>query len=94
MNVIQLHLWMMDKKHKWTEPEVVKKDPDGKLYEAPGKRIVIEPSGPSVIQMKMDVARELDKWIKRLEYYYVVAVAEKSDGTPVFRTIVPKTVVT
>lgn len=87
--VIQLHLWIMDKKKTWTEPEVVNRHGN----ESPGRRIVIEPSGPSVVQMKLNVARELGKWMGKIIYYYVVAVVEKDDGSIAYRTIVPKTVV-
>jgi hypothetical protein len=89
MKVVQLHLWIMDKKHRYREPEVLNKHNEP----VPGKRIVIEPSGPSILQMKMDVAREIRKWVGKIEYYYVVAVVEKADGTPGYRTIVPKTLV-
>lgn len=89
VKVIQIHLWIQNKNHTWTEPEVINRHGN----EQPGKRIVIEPSGPSIVQMKLDVARELQRWIKKIQYYYVVVVVEKDDGEIGYRTIVPKTVV-
>jgi hypothetical protein len=87
MKVIQLHVWLKDPKNKWYEPEVVNKNGDP----VPGKRIVIEPSGPSVVQMKLDVAKVILEWRNKIESYYVVAVVERDDGTPGYRTIVPMT---
>ncbi len=87
--VIQLHLWMQNKNHTWTEPEVVNRHGN----EQPGKRIVIEPSGHSVVQMKLDVARELQRWLNKIQYYYVVAVVQDDNNEIRYKTIVPKTVV-
>lgn len=55
--------------------------------------IQITPSSQNPVSMKLDVAKELAKIRSRVEYYYVVVEVEKGDGTPGYRTIVPKTVV-
>jgi hypothetical protein len=87
-HVIELHIWMQNKKETWHEPEVVNRFGN----EQRGKRIVldIEENTP-IAEMKIAVARELDKWITQLRYYYVVAVVQRDDGEIGFRTIVPKT---
>lgn len=87
--VIELHLWIQNKKETWKEPEVVNRF--GK--EQRGKRIVLEVAeGTGVAEMKVAVAKELDKYQKQLRYYYVVAVVQRDDGEVAFRTIVPKTI--
>ena len=95
MKIAQLHLWMKDKNNQWTEPEVLrfsKQYPEGKP--ARGKRIVLEPESQNIAEMKLQIAKELVKWRKQIESYYVVVVIERSDGTPGYRTIVPKIVLT
>src|SRR5438105_3935229 len=95
--VIQLHVWMRDAAHQWCEKEVlVKKKKKGKLrMEAhPGKRVVVEvPPNASSTEMKILVAEVLQKYMSQLEYYYVVAVTERDDGSEGFRTVVRKTAV-
>ena len=87
--VIQIHLWMMDKRQSWHESEVINRY--GKPQ--PGKRIVLDVMNPSIVEMKMAVAKELASWKDKILYYYVVVVVEKDDGTIGYRTIVKKTVV-
>jgi hypothetical protein len=88
--VIQLHLWIQNKKETWKEPEVINRF--GK--EQRGKRIVLDvDEGTAIATMKTAVAKELDKRIKQLRYYYVVAVVQRDDGEIGYKTIVPKTVV-
>lgn len=94
MKIIQLHVWIQNKRKTWTEPEVMrfsKRYPEGKP--ASGKRIVLEPETQSIPGLKIQIAKELAKWRPQLLYYYVVMVVEKSDGTPGYRTIVPKIVI-
>jgi hypothetical protein len=96
--IIQLHLWMKDKKDQWTEPEVLrKKYVNNVLQMAPaiGKRIVLEPESDSITGMKIQIAKEILKWRRtgKLKSYYVVAVAQKNDGEVAFRTIIPTTIV-
>jgi hypothetical protein len=87
--VIELHLWIQNKKETWREPEVVNRFG----VEQRGKRIVLEiAEGTGIPEMKVAVARELDKYVKKLRYYYVVAVVQRDDGEIGFRTIVPKTI--
>ena len=87
--VIELHLWIQNKKETWKEPEVVNRF--GK--EQRGKRIVLEVAeGTGIPEMKVAVAKELDKYVKQLRYYYVVAVVQRDDGEIGYRTIVPKTI--
>jgi hypothetical protein len=93
MKILQLHLWIQNKRETWTEPEVIrfsKKFPEGKPSK--GKRIVIEPESQSLPGLKIQLAKELEKWKAQIKYYYVVVVVEKSDGTPGYRTIIPKVV--
>jgi len=95
MKILQLHLWIQNKRETWTEPEVLrfsKQCPEGKPSR--GKRIVIEPESQSLAGIKLQIAKELVKYRNQLLYYYVVVVVEKSDGTPGFRTVVPKVVIT
>jgi len=87
--VIQLHLWMRDKRKRWTEPEVINKW--GKPQ--PGKRIVLDIQTESVMAMKLAVAKELQRWMDKIEYYYVVAVVEKNDGTIGYRVVVKTTTI-
>lgn len=88
--VIQLHLWMRDKRHKWTESEVI----NAKSQKPqPGKRIVLDIMTESITEMKLAVARELQKWLPKLDYYYVVAVVEREDGTIGYRVVVKTTTV-
>jgi len=87
--VIELHLWIQNKKETWKEPEVVNRF--GK--EQRGKRIVMDiGEGTGIPEMKVAVAKELEKYTKQLKYYYVVAVVQRDDGDIGFRTIVPKTI--
>ncbi len=81
-NVIKLYVYWYDKR-EWKSP----------VEHGERQRIEISPSGPSAIQMKMDVARVLSKIIRRVKQYYVVAEVEKSDGTSAYRTIVPMVIV-
>ena len=94
MKILQIHLWMQNKKETWTEPEVLrfsKLYPEGKPQR--GKRIVIEPDSQSLPAIKLQIAKELIKWRSQLLHYYVVVVVEKSDGSPGFRVIVKKQVI-
>jgi hypothetical protein len=85
--VIELHLWIQNKRETWHEPEVVNKFGNQQR----GKRIVLEvPEGMSIPEMKILVAETLDKYIGKLKYYYVVAMVRREDGEYGFRTIVPK----
>jgi len=89
--VIELHVWMQNRQMNWKESEVINPH-SGKPQ--PGKRVVLEVGeGTSIPEMKVEVARILDKNIKHLLYYYVVAVMQKDDGQIGYRTIVPKTVI-
>lgn len=94
--IIQLHIWLKDKKERWTEPEVLRQHTiDGKkaMLPAPGKRLVIEPESDSLTQMKIQIARTVIPFRSKIRSYYVVAVVEKSDGEVAFRTIIPMTVI-
>jgi hypothetical protein len=78
---------MQNKRETWTEPEVINRF--GNVQK--GKRIVLDiAEGTSIPEMKVAVARELDKYIKQLKYYYVVAVVQRDDGELGFKTIVRK----
>jgi hypothetical protein len=95
MKIIQIHVWIQNKRETWAEPEVLrfsKQHPEGKPVR--GKRIVLEPESQSITAIKMQIARELMKWKGQLLSYYVVIVVEKRDGAPGYRTIVPKIVLT
>jgi hypothetical protein len=86
--IIQLHIWMQNKRMKWKEPEVI--NPHSKKPQ-PGKRIVLDVSeGTGIPEMKVAVAQELEKYKKNILYYYVVAVVERDDGEIGYRTIVGK----
>ena len=86
--VIELHIWMQNKKETWKEPEVINRFGN----EQRGKRIVLDVAeNTTTDEMKVAVATELEKWITQLRYYYVVAVVQRDDGEVGFRTIVPKT---
>lgn len=86
--VIELHIWMQNKKETWREPEVINQFGN----EQRGKRVVLDVAeNTSIAEMKVAVATELDKWIEQLRYYYVVAVVQRDDGTVGYRTIVPQT---
>jgi NAD(P)H-flavin reductase len=87
--IIELHLWVQNKKETWRESEVVNRFG----VEQRGKRIVLEiAEGTGIPEMKIAVAKELDKYANKLRYYYVVAVVQRDDGEVGFRTIVPKTI--
>jgi hypothetical protein len=87
--VIELHIWMQNKKETWNEPEVITSLGNAQR----GKRVVLEiGEGTSINEMKVAVAKELDKYHGKLKYYYVVAVVQRDDGEVGFRTIVPKTI--
>jgi hypothetical protein len=77
-NVTKLYVYYYDKR-EWKSPV----DHGERL------KIEITPSGPNAIQMKLDVARVLKKFIRKIKKYYVVAEVEKSDGTYGYRTVVP-----
>jgi hypothetical protein len=85
--IIELHIWMMNRRQSWKEPEVVNSQGRGQK----GKRIVLD-IGPdtTIPEMKIAVAEQLIKFKKDLLYYYVVAVVQRDDGEVGFRTIVPK----
>ena len=89
LHIEELHIWAIDKKGQWYTPGIR----NGKPWDFRGKQIVIVPRSQSIAQMKIDVALELSRIKPKLESYYVVAVAQKSDGTPIYRTIVPMTVI-
>lgn len=87
--VIELHLWIQNKKETWRDPEVVNRFG----HEQRGRRIVIDiAEGTAISEMKIAVAEELEKYAGKLRYYYVVAVVQRDDGEVGFRTIVPKTI--
>jgi hypothetical protein len=98
-HVIQLHVWMQNRRESWVDPEVqtIKTDPtDGrkKLMPHVGKRVVLDVEGLSVTAMKTLVAQTVDSYIqKKLLYYYVVAVILRDDGEYGYKTIVRKTTV-
>lgn len=48
--------------------------------------------GTPITEMKLAVTSVLKTIQNKTEYYYVVAVVTKSDGSKGYRTIVPKTV--
>lgn len=85
--IIQLHLWMRDKKERWVEPEVVNNLSGNPT---PGKRIVIDIDTDNLMEMKLAVAKELRPWIDKLKYYYVVAVRQAEDGSVTYRMVVRK----
>jgi hypothetical protein len=89
--VIQLHIWMNNKKQTWYDSEVVNVQ-SGKPQ--PGKRIVLDIGEDATIpEMKIAVAEVLTKYKRQLfagGYYYVVAVVQRPDGEVGYRTIVPK----
>jgi hypothetical protein len=94
MKVLELHVWIQNKKETWTEPEVLrfsKAYPEGRPSR--GKRLVMIPESQVLNSMKLQIAKELAKWRSQLAYYYVVVAVEKSDGTTGYRTIVPKQMV-
>jgi hypothetical protein len=87
--VIQLHIWIQNKRETWKEKEVVNRFGN----EQRGRRIVLDiEEKESVSEMKIRVAEELDKYAGKLRYYYVVAVVQRDDGEIGYRTIVPKTI--
>lgn len=90
--IIQIHIWLKDKRDRWREPEVLSGRSQKPMK---GKRIVIEPESDSLTVMKIQVAREVMKWRNtgELRSYYVVVVVQKEDGDIAYRTIVPTTVV-
>lgn len=95
MRIVQLHLWIQNAEKSWTEPEVLrfsKQFPEGKPSR--GKRIVLEPESQAIADIKLQIARELVKWRKQIESYYVVVAVERGDGTIGYRTIVPKIILT
>lgn len=85
----QIHIWLQDKKDKWEEPDL----PGSTGKPRPGKLVVLEPEGTSPVQLKLQIARELQKWIPKIRSYYVVMVVERSDQTLGYRVVIPKTVV-
>jgi ribosomal protein S5 len=89
--VIQIHIWLKDKKERWREPEVVNPRSNKPMK---GKRIVLEPESDSLTGMKIQVAREIQKWYRTGELlsYYVVVVVRREDGEIAYRTIVRTTV--
>lgn len=95
MKILQLHLWLQNKKETWTEPEVLrfsKKHPEGVAIK--GKRVVLEPESQSIASIKLQVAKELLKYRNQLKSYYVVVAVERSDGSAGYRTIVPRIIIT
>ena len=91
--VIQLHIWMQNKKGTWVENEVQHKQPStGKMVPHPGKRIVLDVETDNINAMKIACADAIKKYIKQLKFYYVVAVVQREDSTLGYRTIVPKVV--
>jgi len=86
--LIEIHIWMQNKRKTWTEPEVINPH-SGKPQ--PGRRVVLDVGpGTSVAELKVSIAKELEKVTKELLYYYVVAVMQKDDGQIGYRTIVRK----
>jgi hypothetical protein len=97
--VIQLHLWMQNKKETWHEKEVMNQFGD---YQR-GRRVILDVGvNASIAEMKVAVANELKKHMRSLKYYYVVAVMERDEeprkrgkkgkSNIGYRTIVPKVV--
>lgn len=94
--VIQLHVWMQNRRKTWTESEVqVSRFRDNKkvMVPHPGKRIVLDIETDNITQMKLAVAKVVKEYEKQLGYYYVVAVVQRDDGEIGYRTIVRKTVI-
>jgi hypothetical protein len=88
--VIALHIWIQNKKETWKEKEVVNRFGNAQR----GRRIVVDiEEGTPVSEMKIAVAKELDKYAGKLRYYYVVAQVQRDDGEYGYKTIVPKTIV-
>jgi hypothetical protein len=86
--VIELHIWMQNKKETWHEPEIINQFGNDHR----GKRIVLDiEENTTIAEMKIAVATELDKYITQLRYYYVVAKVQRDDETIGYRTIVPQT---
>lgn len=91
--VIQLHIWMQNKKGTWIEKEVQHKKPStGEMIPHPGKRLVLDIETQDINTMKIACAEALKKYMKQIKYYYVVAVVQREDETIGYRTIVPKVV--
>jgi hypothetical protein len=91
--VIQLHVWMQNKRGTWTESEVMTKQPStGKMVPHKGKRIVLDVETESISTMKIAIAHVLKKYLRQIKYYYVVAVVQREDNTIGYRTIIPKVV--
>jgi hypothetical protein len=89
LTITELRVWVADRKEKWWTDREYK----GKRIQSRGKPLIITPSGQSALQLKLDVARALAPIMKQLEYYYVIAVIARPDGTEAYRTVVKKTVV-
>lgn len=91
--VVQLHIWMQNKKGTWTEKEVLTKQPStGQMVPHVGKRVVLDIETDNINTMKIAVSEVLKDYMRTLKYYYVVAVVQRENGEIGYRTIVPKVV--
>jgi hypothetical protein len=65
------------------------RDLDGKM-----QKKSIKPTDPeNSLMLKKDVADYVSTIKGKAEYYYVVVQIERANGTPAFRTVIPKTLV-
>lgn len=80
--IVELDLYWYDKR-KWISPN----------EHGPRNKVIITPSGPTAIQMKHDVAEVLEKIIKKVHSYYIVAKRENAKGVYTFRTVVGMVIV-
>ena len=54
------------------------------------RKIIVKPSSQDISAMKLDIAKTINPIVRRIEYYYVVAVVRRPDGKHGYRTVVPK----
>jgi len=77
VEIDELHLYWYSTKH-WKDEK----------NRGPRSRVVIYPSGQASVQIKLDIAKTINK-LKYVKQYYVVAQVTRSDGSTGYRVIVP-----
>lgn len=63
----------------------------GKDGEADLKMLKVKPKTEDSAEWKYRIAETIQPLLNEIEYYYVVAVVKKTDGSKGYRTIVPRT---
>lgn len=79
MRLLELQVWVRYKRRK--------SEDDGRR-----EMFLVDTDTDDPAEWKYLIADKLAPMLRRIDYYYVVAVVQKTDGTKGYRTIIPQTV--